>query len=365
MQKTVFILVALSLFVSACGSLFSSSAQATPTVALVPTPQPSLPTQPAASPTPEYAPTLPPYQGPRPADKVPYSVFRTYDADSISTGAQGYAPYGERYDFNLFERPFDANMTYLPSLDIHAFELSYDETWYYITIELNTPYNDAETVVYAVEFDTDLDGFGNYILAAMTPRETTWSMDFVWVVEDANHDTGGVPPTRSDAPFQGDGYETIIFDQGWGDIPGLAWSRLSPTDSKRIEFAIQRSFLTNKFMLGVSADAGWVDPNSYDYNDRISEAQAGSPLRNNPNYPLKDLYAYDNTCRQAFGFDPNGLEPRICPTEPPTPTPTLEPFPVCTNPEQYPDPESCWSAGCAWVYEEPVGYCIYAENPNP
>ena len=73
-------------------------------------------------------------------------------------------------------------------------------------------------------------------------------------------------------------------------------------------------------MLGVIADAGLKDPGKLDYVDRFPITEAGSPLRDNKNYPLKSLFLVDNTCRDAFGFEPTHYEPQGCPV-PPTPTP--------------------------------------------
>jgi hypothetical protein len=69
----------------------------------------------------------------------------------------------------------------------------------------------------------------------------------------------------------------------------------------------------------------------YDYNDRFTEAEAGSPVYDKQYYPLKALFAVDNTCWEAFGFKANGYEPKLCPrAEPPKPhqpgpTPTVTP----------------------------------------
>ncbi len=270
-------------------------------------------------------------------------VERVYDADSLGTADEGRAPYGERYDFNLFERPFDQQMTYLPALDIHAFNLTYDALWYYVIIELNSPY-DESPATYAVEVDVDLDGFGDYLILVANPRSLEWSREGVQVFADRNHDVAGLSATKSDAPISGDGYETLLFDQGAGNDPGLAWARISPPNHAHINLAFRRDLVGDRFMYGVSADGNWQDPARYDYNDRQTEEQAGSPLINSPYYPLRDLYAYDNTCRQAFGFEASGLEARICPTEPP-PTPTAG----CVDPGQYSDQQSCEAAGCKWV----------------
>ena len=65
-------------------------------------------------------------------------------------------------------------------------------------------------------------------------------------------------------------------------------------------------------MCGVIADAGLKNIADLDYVDRFTESEAGSPQREDKYYPLKALYAVDNTCRQAYGFTGTGQEPQRC-----------------------------------------------------
>jgi hypothetical protein len=112
----------------------------------------------------------------------------------------------------------------------------------------------------------------------------------------------------------------LIFDGSVnGNDPDMAWVRIS-ADS--LQFAFKKSLIGTKFMLGVLADAGFKDPEKLDYVDRFPITEAGSSVKDNPNYPLKELFLVDNTCREAFGFEATGYEPQICPVEP---TPTKAP----------------------------------------
>jgi hypothetical protein len=77
-------------------------------------------------------------------------------------------------------------------------------------------------------------------------------------------------------------------------------------------------------MWGGWAWEGTPDPAMFDYHDHFSSAQAGSPLSNSSDYPLKEVAAMDNTCRWGYGFEPNGTELGVC-YIPPTPTPTPAP----------------------------------------
>jgi len=80
-----------------------------------------------------------------------------------------------------------------------------------------------------------------------------------------------------------------------------------------VQFALKREWVGNRFMFGVIADAGLKKVTDLDYVDRFTELDAGSPLRDNQNYPLKALYGVDNTCWTAQGFEGNWEEPKRCP----------------------------------------------------
>jgi hypothetical protein len=291
---------------------------------------------PAAISTPTGAPALPtatlvlpPVTLPQPAasTSTPVSHLQSpplaagsgavfYDVDSAGTAAEKRAPYGDAYDLNLLERPFSQDMTYLSNLDIRTFRLTQDGTWYFVSIKtIGSDPNALPETRYAVELDVNKDGFGDFIIVAQPPYTTDWTTQNVRVFADKNHNTSGLSPRKSDAPFDADGYETLIFDgaQGVGDDPDLAWVRLANNAEATIQFAFKKSWAGPVFMFGVLADAGLKDVSKLDYVDRFTEEQAGSPVRSNPNYPLKALYAVDNTCRQAVGFVPSGYEPMLCP----------------------------------------------------
>jgi len=239
-----------------------------------------------------------------------------YDVDCADTAVEKRAPYGDSYDLNLLERPFSQDMAYIPDLDIETFGLSQDETWYFVSIKtIGGDPNALPEMHYAVELDLDKDGFGDFIILAQPPYTTEWTTQNVFVFADTNHNTSGLSPLKSDAPFDADGYETVIFDgaQGLGEDPDLAWVRLANNEENTVQFAFKKSLAGSVFMFGVLADAALKDVSQLDYVDRFTEEQAGSPVRSKPHYPLKALYAVDNTCRQAVGFVPSGYEPMICP----------------------------------------------------
>jgi len=238
-----------------------------------------------------------------------------FDAGSSSTGADKRAPYGDSYNINLLERPFLQDMTYVPDVDIESYNMTKDDNFHYMSIKLTgLDPNNALGIHYGVELDTDKDGFGDFIVWARPPYIGEWSTVNVQVFADQNHNTSGASPIRSDAPYSSDGYETLLFDgsEGIGDDPDLAWVRTVTEENATIQIAFKRSLAGDVFMAGVLADAGLKDVGQMDYVDRFTEGDAGSSVRDKKDYPLKALFLVDNTCRDAFGFQPTGYEAMIC-----------------------------------------------------
>ncbi len=281
-----------------------------------------------------------------------------YDVESQGTAPEKRAPYGDSYNINRLERPFLQDMTYVPNLDLSTYMVGMDADWVYVSIALvGSDPNDPLGIDYAVELDVDHDGFGDYIVWAAPPYPRDWDTAPVKIYQDTNHDTGGLSAEKSDAPLAGNGYDKLIFSGGASDAdPDMGWVRINDGVQGSVQFAFKRSLAGNAFMLGVMADAGWRDPGKLDYVDRIKLEDAGSPLRENPNYPLKALYAVDNVCREAFGFQATGYEPQLCPRDEATAVPHRTPRPVVTPAACQPPPDNC--AGGWWI-GEPYCYCDY------
>ncbi|MCC7118522.1 MAG: hypothetical protein IT310_08365 [Anaerolineales bacterium] len=287
-----------------------------------------------------------------------------YDVESSGTAPEKRAPYGDSYDIDRLERPFLADMTYVSDLDIASFIVGEDDQWYYVSVKLiGKDPNNALGINYGIELDTNHDGFGDYAIVANPPYAAAWETSNVNIYQDTNHDTAGVRAEKSDAPISTNGYDAQIFHGGVGDAdPDLAWVRLGTTPDSQIEFAFKKSWSGQTFMLGVFADAGLKDVAKLDYVDRFTEEEAGSPVKDKKYYPLKALYAVDNTCQEAFGFSPSGYEPKLCPRT--APAPHNPQSSACVEPGSYSDQASCEAAGCAWrqnggVVIAVIYYCTY------
>lgn len=257
----------------------------------------------------------------------------------IDSSTAPYAPeqrsIADAFTINRLERPFDADgMVYQPFVDIVRAELDITSPWVYLTIFLeDAPPADSEAW-YAMEVDLDMDGRGNVLVAAQLPPDSTWTTDGVRVFKDENFDVGGASVMQNDSPPQaGDGYETMVFDQGIGDDPDAAWVRMAPGHADRVQLGYKYSLLGSdgEFMWGAWTDGGLQEAGWFDYHDHFTHAQAGSPLTESSNYPLGEMDSMDNTCRWTYGFQPTEPLPGLCPL-PTTPTPTPTPPPTPTDP---------------------------------
>ncbi|RJP54554.1 MAG: hypothetical protein C4557_02835 [Anaerolineaceae bacterium] len=281
-------------------------------------------------------------------DSKPYP-----DVTSQDTAPEKRAPYGDNYDLNRLERPFTQDMTYIPDMDIASFSISEDADWFYVSIGMvgKNP-NNSPGINIAVELDTNRDGFGDFLILAKPPYSEEWTAENVKIYSDTNRDTAGNSATKSDAPFSGNGYDQLIHDleQGVGNDPDLVWVRTNTTQNATVQIAFKKSFAGSSFLYGALADSGLKDVTRLDYVDYFMEQEAGSPIRSSTYYPLKALYAVDNTCYQAYGFKPSGYEPKICPE-------IVQPQEIIREPG---DPISTPEPGC----QDP-GNCPYGWAGEP
>jgi hypothetical protein len=269
-----------------------------------------------------------------------------YDVVSKDTAPEKRAPYGEAYQINRLERPFRQDMTYIADLDIASFNFTQDKTWTYFNMYLvGTDPNNLMGIDYGVEIDTDADGFGDYLIWAMPPYTGDWTNNNIQIYQDTNHDTGGLSAEKSDAPLKGDGYDKLIFDRGIGDDPDLVWVRTESRKGAVIQFAFKKEFPKKWYMIGPIADGFLKDPGKFDLVDRYTEMDAGDSVRGAKYYPLKELFSFDNFCREALNFIPTGDEPQLCPREE---IPTPKPGKPGVTPSTCPAPPSCTGTWYTW-----------------
>lgn len=242
------------------------------------------------------------------------------DQDSSVTADEKRAPSGDRFSFTRFERPFNAQTMdeYYPYLDIQEGAVFADDSWVYVSITLKSDESgQALSGRYGVEFDTNVDGDGDWLVLGENPSSTDWTTDGVGAWFDANDDVGGdVPTTTDERPVPENGYETQMFGPGVGEDPDFAWMRVSPGDPNTIQLAVKKEILDGspKFLAGFWAGTDDLDPALFELSDNFTHEQAGAALTElNFFYPIKEISALDNTCRAAVGFQPTGREPGLCP----------------------------------------------------
>ena len=259
------------------------------------------------------------------------------DVNSSNNANRKMVSGGEQFIKGLYERPFNAETmdTYFPYLDIVDTQGFKDATWGYATITMaGADKNGHLPGKYAVELDLNKDGRGEWLILVSNPSSTDWSKQGVQVWKDANGDVGGSLPTVSEKNISGDGYETLVFDEGKGDRIDDAWARVSAENSMTVTIAFKLSLIGNPQSYALGAWAGSAEslnPALFDFNDYITHDEAGSPIPDFYVYPLKKLAEIDNTCRIAIGFVPTGKEPGLCQTiihE----DPGAVPAPVCKPP---------------------------------
>ncbi len=263
-----------------------------------------------------------------------------HDQVSNNTAPEKRAYGGDEFPLGRYERPFTADaMEYLPYTDLVRADMYRDkeDVWAYTTLEVFASPSLAgdRSLFYALELDADLDGRGDFLIAAQSPESDTWTTTGVQIWEDVNSDIGNSKPMESDANGPGDGYEVLIFDEGIGKDADAAWVRLSSDSDKKIEMAFKLDLLDIGeeyifFLWGAWAFADEVHPDWFDQHDHFSLAEAGSSLKDNPEYPLKAFAAADNTCRALSGMEPTGQLPGMCPYVPPKSTNDTHTTTSCT-----------------------------------
>ncbi len=306
-----------------------------------PTPVPETPTTP---PKLEPTPTLVPTEVPAEPSPIPTTVKEivhkdlpgapvgkimqtVYDQIDETAALQKQAFGGDSFRDGKYERPFDQSMNYLPHADLVSVQLSReDPLWIYILFKVNKPLSTdpSGNTHFMIELDTDLDSRGEIIIITAMPKSTTWSTESVLVFSNPDKNVGGVTVVKPDKNLsEGRGYYNEIFNNGKGDDPDLAWSRISKVDPAIAQLAFKNTLTggeKGKFIWLPWSDAGMQDWSLFEFNDHFTFAQAGYPLKEDQeNYPIKDLWGIDNTCRVASGFSTTAYMPGLCDNYDPPP----------------------------------------------
>ena len=256
------------------------------------------------------------------------------DIDTSNTAGQKIA-LGDSFRLGNFERPFTKDaMDYKKENDILEILLAEDNDFYIFSLEIVGPGDDGTlSAHYGIEFDTDFDGRGDVLLWAKGGDHPEWTIDDVMVLRDSNDDVGGSRPVLPDND-DGNGYDEVLFSKEVLNDPDGAWQRVSGTV---IQLAIKKGMVGGtRFFWKAWADSGLADPAKFDYNDTMSEEQAGAPNKNSEFYPVGDLNLMDSTCRVAYKYEATGKELGGCYQLQPTAVP-----PTAKPPTQVPCSGQC------------------------
>ncbi len=238
----------------------------------------------------------------------------------------------DSWKINLLERPLQTgSLNYTPYLDIEMAQFGADSAWFYGRMRLyaaGMP-EDGSALQYFFELDLDFNGRGDILVSVqdLPLGATDWTVAGVRAWQDTNADVGSQTPIRSDAERSGDGYDRLVFDQGYGADPDLVWARRSPDGDKYIELAFKPALLggDSSFSWWAWALQGDFDPGLFDLVDGSLEA-----------------YQLDNTCMLGFNGTLQGF-PNQCNTAQPTQAPQ-----VVLNCGSFTTRLSC-RAPCVWV----------------
>jgi len=237
-----------------------------------------------------------------------------HDQTCAATASKKRAAGGDEYKEGRFERPFDKEMNYLPALDINRAELFRPKDgWIYLKIHLMDEPAQAP-VVYGVELDLNIDGRGDLLIQALAPETTDWAETGIKVWWDSDGDVGGQVINRSDpVGFKGSGFESLKVDTAGEKNTGQIFTRLN---ERGLDIAVSEEIIggvNGKFTWKPYTDGVPYSPTRYDINDYYLLIEAGSAIQGEKDYPLKELFSVDNTCRGLSGLMPSGKEQGVCP----------------------------------------------------
>jgi hypothetical protein len=252
-----------------------------------------------------------------PGELPEYTGLHMSDHNIVSGQGKLRSVIGDRFTHGLLERPYNTDDVHFPYLDIS--EVTFydaDPTWFYVVVSMvGLDENNAFPAKYALEADVDLSGKGAWLILVNNPSDPEWTTNGVQIWKDTDGDVGGVEEMSTEKGAEGgDGYETLVFDNGQGDDPDAAWVRLSQQDPNSFEIAFKKSLFGTKFLMSAWAGTAQLDPALFDINDHFTHEQAGAMDPTLEEYwPIKGVSELDNTCRFPIGFSATGKEKGVCP----------------------------------------------------
>ncbi len=260
---------------------------------------------------------------------------QTLPADYSTSGPIQPGAGCDSWQINRYERPFNADKQdiFFPDLDILSGELGTDGTWFYFRMSIFDKNQKSAnlTGTYAIELDLDLDGRGDVLVLAHAPGDDAtkdWTVQGVQLWGDKNNDVGNKVPLVPDPPNVGNGYDTLVFDSGKGDDPGLAWVRVHPGKPSILELAFKASAISfdPRFKWMSWTDEGVDNRADSDYHDTFDHPVAGDPNQGQTYFPSQAINEVDNTCAAIWGA-PQNDDADLCVKDNSVPQPTLETTP--------------------------------------
>jgi hypothetical protein len=242
------------------------------------------------------------------------------DDSSADSAPQNQASGGDEFYNGRFERPFDQKMAYLGNLDIiKATMLRSDSDFIGVSIQVARPVSAAinNQAFYGLELDLNRDGRSMFMVRGLGPLTEIWTTEGVDVWKSTSAEQPAVVAEEGVIPVTGSlGFDVSLMKAGRGSDTDLAWIRLKPGTDDTVEIAFKNSIvggLKGKFIWRPFTDGAVFSEKAYDLQVNYTLEQAGSPYGNEPDYPLKDVFAVDNTCRAASGYVPVDAGTGLCP----------------------------------------------------
>jgi hypothetical protein len=242
------------------------------------------------------------------------------DESSADSAPQNQASGGDEFYDGRFERPFDQKMAYLGNLDIvKTTMVRSDPDFISVGIQVARPVSAAinNKAFYGLELDLNRDGRSMFMIRGLGPLTDQWTTEGVDVWKSTSAEQQAVVAEEGVIPVTGSlGFDVSLMKAGRGSDTDLAWIRLKPGTDDTVEIAFKNKIIggpQGKFIWRPFTDGAIFSEKAYDLQVNYTLEQAGSPYSKEADYPLKDVFAVDNTCRAASGYAPTGTEMGLCP----------------------------------------------------